>query len=377
MSSPGSASVTPRLSPKAAVCVLLAPAAVFFAVLWATHTRSPILDDFDYLFPFAVQFQKTAGLGHKLLLLVTTQVGAYKAVSVYALLELQLAVLGHLSFPFMIVLGNLTIAGIFAVIARNLLRLGAVRRNLLFLLPVSLLIFNLNDAELLNWAVAGISPPMLVLLALLSIHFLVHPDRSAKNIVLAAAAACLASFTVINGLLLWPVGVLFLLLEERRPLRWVVWLAAAALTGFVCFFHYQTAGLTVPSSVASKLLFFAMLCGGAIENMHHRPLPYISLAIGVFGIGAFVTACVSRFDRRSPFVLYSMLWVVLTGLMIATARASMGVTVSLSSRYKIYCDLLLIFSYAFLSGPVRAIRCADEARLGRWSRCRGGHFCCG
>ena len=55
----------------------------------------------------------------------------------------------------------------------------------------------------------------------------------------------------------------------------------------------------------------------------------------------------TRYDKLNPYAFYAMLWVMLTALVVANARVGMGMQLSLSSRYKIYCDLLLVFCYMY------------------------------
>jgi hypothetical protein len=91
-----------------------------------------------------------------------------------------------------------------------------------------------------------------------------------------------------------------------------------------------------------------MFCGSVLENMHHRPVPYVSAAIGLGVLAVFVHAVRTRYDRRNAFFFYAAVWILLTGLVVANARTALGMELSLSSRYKIYCDLLLVFCYEYL-----------------------------
>jgi hypothetical protein len=339
--------------------LVLLPAVAAYAVLWRCYTAVPIIDDYPELFVFAIGFTKAQGLVAKLGLLFTAQVGPYKLLLDHGLVALQLLLTGHMDLPVMIVLGNLMPIGIFALLWRHAEKNNTpARSRLLLLLPVSLLVFSMNYAETLDWAMIGLQHPAVIFFSMAALHFLVQ--HSGKSFVLACGLAMLASATSANGLLLWPVGLLYLLLHDRRPARLLGWCAAIAVTVFAYFFRFQPEGLSVQGTVAGKLMFFTMFCGGAMENMHHKPLPYLSLAIGAGVLLVIADAVRTRFDRRNPFVFFTAVWLLCTAIVVANGRAAMGLELSLSSRYKIFCDVLLACCYLYLLDRMAGLK------LQRW-----------
>jgi hypothetical protein len=328
------------------VALVLLPMAMTYLLLAWVYTAVPVIDDYPHIFAFALNFHRAPTLAAKLGLIFTTQVGPYKLIFDHALVSLQLLVFKRLNFPALIFLGNLTPLGIFAVVGKNA-ELGQ-RRRWILLLPVSLLVFGLNYAETLDWAISGLQQPMVILFSLAAIHFLVKAEADDWDLVWACGLGVLASTTYANGMIVWPVGLVFLLLQRRR-VGWLVgWGLAFVAMLMVYLYRYQPAAATAHGAIAKKVVFFVMFCGGALENMHHRPVPYVSVAIGLVALAVFVHAVRTRYDRRNAFFFYSTVWVLLTGVVVANARTAMGMQLSLSSRYKIYCDLLLIFCYEYL-----------------------------
>jgi len=339
--------------------LVMLPAAVAYAILWRCFTALPIIDDYPELFVFAIGFTKAHGWMAKLGLLFTAQVGPYKLLVDHGLVALQLLLTGHMDLPVMIVLGNLMPIGIFVLLWRHADRGHApARSQWLLLLPVSLLVFSMNYAETLDWAMIGLVHPAVIFVSMAALHCLVQ--RSAKSFAVACGLGVLASATSPNGLLLWPVGLVYLLLHDRRPGRLLGWCAAIAVAAFGYFFRFQPEGLSAHATVAAKLIFFTMFCGGAMENMHHRPLPYISLVVGAAVVLVATDALRTRYDRRNPFVFFTAAWLLCTALVVANGRAAMGLEVSLSSRYKIFCDVLLACCYLYLLDR------AAEPRRRRW-----------
>lgn len=335
--------------------LVLSPVFVSYIVLARWYTAVPVIDDYQHIFAFALPFYKAPSLAAKLGLIFTTQVGPYKLIFDHALVGLQLLVFGRLDFPVLIFLGNLTPLGILVVLCRN--AVGGRRgeeRWLVLLLPVSLLLFGLNYAETLDWAISGLQQPMVILFSLAAIHFLVKAESSTWDMTWACGFGVLASMTYANGMIVWPVGLVFLLLQDRRRGRLIGWGSVFVAMLGVYLYRYRPNAASTHVALVKKIVFFVMFCGSALENMHHWPLPYVSVAIGLATLAVFVHAVRKRYDRRSAFFFYSTVWVLLTGIVVANARTAMGLELSLSSRYKIYCDLLLIFCYEYLLDRVLA-----------------------
>jgi hypothetical protein len=353
------------------VVLVLLPAAVAYAILVWLYTPVPIIDDYWHIFSFAIDFEKAPTLAAKAALVMTTQVGPYKLILDHVIIGAELLLTGRISFLFLIVLGNLTPLALLWILWVNTPREKFEgRARMLVLLPVSLLLFSLNYAETLNWAISGIQQPMVILLSIAAIHFLVRAKDRAKDNSRDFAWACgfglLASAAYANGMLVWPVGVVYLVLRGRRAwMQTVVWCAVFAASTVVYVWGYKPDGLVAHSSLWSKVLFLEMFCGGALENMHHRPVPYVSVVIGVAVLAVFLRAARTRYDKRNPFFFYSAVWLLLTGAVVANARIAMGMQLSLSSRYKIYCDLLLIFCYEYLLD--RFARTVRARRVLQWS----------
>jgi hypothetical protein len=339
--------------------LVLLPVAVFYAVLARCFTAVPILDDYEQIFVFALQFARQPTLAGKFGLLFTTQVSAYKLIFEHLLAGMQIVLFGHMNFTVLVWICNLTPAGIFLVLWRHVEadRAPAVRRVLL-LLPVGLLLFSLNWAETLDWAACGLQEQVVILFALAALHFLVKSDGSGRDGLAALVCGMLATSAFPNGMLVWPVGLVFLLLQwhegSRRWGRLALWCTGFAASLGAYLYHYQKVGIVSKGTLPAKLMYAVMFCGSAIENMHHRPVPYVSVVIGLAVLAVFGHAAYTRYDRRNPFAFYATLWMLLTSLVVANARVGFGLNQSLSSRYKIYCDVLLILLYVYLLDRFRA-----------------------
>jgi hypothetical protein len=141
----------------------------------------------------------------------------------------------------------------------------------------------------------------------------------------------------------------FLLLLMRRQGRPIALWTACFSTAFGLYLYRYTFiqladhGTHVP--LIDKLQFFVLFVGGAAENQHRFPVKNGALVLGLLILAVFAYAWRKGFRKTQPFAFYTTLWVLLTAAVVAEGRSGGGITTSLTGRYKIYSDLLLIFCY--------------------------------
>jgi hypothetical protein len=324
------------------------PILFFYAALFRQMRNVPMLDDYPVFLGFILNFKQTPHLGAKLLLLLTTQHFEYKLVVAEAIAAIQWVITGKVNFLFLIFLGNLATLGMLWLYWRNCFTSQAdLTRRMLLFLPIVYLLFSLNYAEAVDLAEFGLQIGATIFFTLVSIHFLIRPGRVALS--LACVFALLACLSNANSLMLAPVGLLALL-HRRKLSHFAAWTTTFALALAIYCYHYVPARMAADGAHVTlfhKLIFWLSFLGGATENMSRFPIKGLAIAVGLFGCVLFVWAWRTRFDRSQPFTFYATLWCLLTAVMVAVGRSGMGITLSLSLRYKVYSDLLLIFCYVF------------------------------
>ena len=332
----------------AALAAISFPIALFYAALFREMRNLPMLDDYPVFLGFILHLKQAPRLGSKLLLFLTTQHFEYKLIVPEAIATLQCALTGHVNFEFLIVLGNLAVLGLLWLLWRNCFATEHnLTRRLILFLPICYLLLSLNYAEAVDLAEFGLQIGLTIFLAFASVHFLIRPDRRA--LLLACLCALLASLCNANGLLLAPIGLL-ILWPRRKPLHFSLWIVTLTLAAGIYAFHYvrptmAADGMHTP--LPQKTLFYLSFLGAAVENMSRFPIKCAAIALGLLCIAIFVHAGRTRFYRSNPFTFYTTLWCLLTAVMVTQGRSGLGIALSLSLRYKIYSDLLLIFCYIY------------------------------
>ena len=137
-------------------------------------------------------------------------------------------------------------------------------------------------------------------------------------------------------------------------LRIAAWTVLFPITLALYLYHYTRPAPLPHIAFIWKVLFFFSFTGGAVENMHGRPIPNLAILVGLAIVAVFIDAIRTHYRLTNPFAFYATVWIFLSAMLVASVRIALGLQLSLSGRYKIYCDLLLIFCYAYLALRIRS-----------------------
>jgi hypothetical protein len=331
----------------AALLACALPVVCVYAILLREMRDVPLLDDYHAVLEFVLTLRQLPTHGSRLLWVIAAQHSEYKLIFEHIIIAADWALTGRIHLEFLIVLGNLLMLGILWVLWKNYFadEPNLTRRLFLFL-PICCLLFQLNYVDTLDWAMCGLVTIPVVLFSLASLHCLIR-----QRLGLACLFALLACFSSINAFLVAPVGLLVLL--TRRHWRQVaLWTASFCIAFGLYLYRYTVIhlpdhGTHVP--LADKLLFWVLFLGGAAENQHRFPVKNGALVLGLLLLAIVAYAWRKGFRKTYPFAFYGTLWVLLTAAVVAEGRSGGGIATSLTGRYKIYSDLLLVFGYFALA----------------------------
>ena len=164
---------------------------------------------------------------------------------------------------------------------------------------------------------------------------------------LVAAIGCgfLASYSIANGLLIWPVGLLFLLVRGARRSLMVAWTIASLVLGGAYFYRFALApGTQTAAHDLAGLYRFASYAVTALGAPLGAGSVDWSRAAGL-ALASAVAAIVWSWQRRGLPALREeaipaalILFALLSCAMIAFGRVASG-TPPLESRYIVYSSL--------------------------------------
>lgn len=213
------------------------------------------------------------------------------------------------------------------------------------LLPViSVLAFSLSQWQ--NWFLGWQLQEFLNLFAVVgAVLMLSRPELRRRHVLGAAALGIVATFSFANGILVWGVGIVMLLIVQpaphiRRTRVTAVWLAAALSVITVYLYGYRTPTYHPPMSAV-----WAHLLDYPVYVFVYLGQPVINWSLpGAAGAGAIGLACWAGLlawlyaGRRIPAQLLAPylglgLYSVGSAAVTGVARVGFGTAQALSSRY--------------------------------------------
>lgn len=274
---------------------LLAIVGSYFFLFAQNALNLPMGDDLVVISQFLLKWDQATLLSQKWTALSENFID-HRLVFTRLAALLTRQVLGSLDFRGVMLIGNLCLIGLLWL---YWLVLDGRRKPLWLLLPVAFILFNPLAYEGNFWAIASTNYMPVCFLALLSMYGIAlsaqatNPWHRAGLFGLGTFGAVAASFTFANGLFVWPIGLVVLLLQKR--LRAVAaWLLLTALTGVVyandfAYDNHPDVLGNVLTNAGNIVLSFCALVGAtansndAIHALGPADIPSILLGAALTG----------------------------------------------------------------------------------------------
>ena len=274
---------------------------------------------------------------------------------------------GHLNFRVLSFCGNLSVLFLFGFLARGYLR---QRGKWYLLVPVAFFIFNFQSYSGIFMTIMSMQYQMVIFLSVACFYFL--SERSSTFLILAILIAYVDTFSMGNGMMVWPSGVILLLFQQRWK-ETVLWTFAGAVSIYLYFYgHDFVQGNDKAFAYISEypfrtvIVFFTML-GGDFDILPHMGftrrmvVPTLTgfVQFLIFAIWFVGILCTSPFwSRRIPFWikqkfvkfpsiqnednrwnafwLGTLIYVMISMLLVVVFRTRFDPHIILGSTYKMY-----------------------------------------
>lgn len=200
----------------------------------------------------------------------------------------------------------------------------------------------------------------LVLLALAVVVVVLDRDElGVSTLAIAVIAAVIGSFSSLQGLLIWPLGLVLIFYRRRARPVVIAWIIAACATTALYYYHMDIhAGTALPSSLTHHSIFPILFAIFAIGDVLGVPIKPGGSNVGIllFGLAIVVLAaaalklCGLGPDRTSARpVGATLIWFgLLFSIVVAVGRHGLGYWGASSSGYTIYNVWILIGVYMVL-----------------------------
>lgn len=348
----------------------IVPFVIFCLFLGYFAVNIPQGDDFELVLHFLTKYQEENGGFLKKLSLITDQFVEHRLFYTRFVVLLQYWLSGNVSFYLIILIGNLSLVGIFIICWRQL---HFLNYPIYFLLPISLLLFQpCYSYDGVLWPAATLAYNSVSFFAILTVHWV--STQRALHFKLAIISAAFCTYTFGNGFLILGI-VAFMLAFQKRWKELFVW----ATFTIIIFLFYFTGYETLSSRnkpfhnltqhfefIAINLLVFL---GGALnwselwpKNLSSSDLP--SIIAGAFVLivfGYIIVNFLKAFTHTSKaetvsdasqwrlhyFLIGSLSFFVLTGLLLCLSRVDKDTILMHINRYRVHSVVALAITYIY------------------------------
>ncbi len=212
---------------------------------------------------------------------------------------------------------------------------------LLIFLPVSIVVFSFRQYHPILFGFAC-HIYFMVLGVVAAVSFLDFSRKLDPWFALSLLSGIVASFSFVVGLMVWPAGLVQIIISERkRKLPGVLsWCFVGTLAWIFYFYDY------VKPSWHPALEYFAVDPWGTIAyfltligspfsfiGIHYAMAAAMGVVVLLIGAAVFVHACRGRILRRNGVWLSFIAFAVLSSVANTIGRAGFGVELALGSRY--------------------------------------------
>lgn len=332
---------------------IFVPPILFYWMFFRYTTNIPINDDYKAILDFLNKCVETDSYKEKLLL-IFSQHNEHRIVYDRIWTILIYKIFGQVNFNYLSLIGNLSLFGYFIIYAK---KIREINRNYLYLIPLSVLIFNISFNENMTFAMATLSNTTGLFFSILSLYFITKTKISKKGFILSLIFLFLSVFTQGSGLFLIPI--LFLILLYRKQKKFLIYFLIFIILILLVYFTGYEKPLNSSSILDSILFFksksvlfaFAFLGNGfnyylIFTNELNDSIIFTSI-IGFILFTIYLYSIKTKYYQRNLFAFSMMTLFVVTAFLTGFTRSQLGIETAGSSRYRINGVMFFLSLYIF------------------------------
>ncbi|MEZ0482910.1 hypothetical protein [Fibrella aquatica] len=325
-------------------------------VLWYAYDF-PYMDDYPVVVDFLNRLPAAETISAKTALLLE-QNNFHRLVLAKFIAWLNVALTGSVDFRVMQYVGLLALLGTSWLLYRSAEASGSIvdaphyqytteagaewRSASMLQLPVLFLLFQFQGWNIAFWSIVAASNVTAPALALLAFYL---ANRRCEG--WAIGIALIALFTNGNGILVLPILLLGWLFQRRW--RWALGTLLITIPALLYYFHdYQNPSASSLSQLLSPaklthLLALDTAFLGAIA--YHPAVAWLPILLGSATIIWATYLLLTRYDQTNPTLFWLLIFLHLTGLMLAVNRIQNDTSIVFASRYRNITALHMAATY--------------------------------
>jgi hypothetical protein len=247
----------------------------------------------------------------------------------------------------------LSLATTLLILGMYLQRSGYSTNTLVKFIPIAWLLFNFRQWENILWGFQ-IQIYLCVLGFVASIHMLEEAKKIDKNILLAIFFGIMSSFSFINGLFVWLVGIAYLFFVKRIKENFsLVWIYTGILVWSIYFYNWikpqqHPSLLFMIKNPIISMTFFFVNIGSPLSFEKYRAFG-IGILLLIFILPTFVILVKEKIIKEEAKWMSMILFSLFSSFSLMIGRSAFGIEYGLSSRYVTITSLGIIGIYLISS----------------------------
>ncbi|MEA5258846.1 hypothetical protein VB264_13700 [Arcicella aquatica] len=329
------------------------PILLFFYTFIIYAVNIPFLDDFTFFSFIPILYNNSNGFNK--ISVFFSQHNEHRILTDRVVALLIYAIKGNVDYEWMMLVGNSFLVGILVIYFKVFQQLNL---SFKYFVSLSFLIFNTQIFENSFWGMASVQNYGVILFVLILFYLISSSKRN--YFYFSFIIAFLATYTSGNGILGSIVASILLLLQNRIKDCLIFSVFSLFLLGSYFYGYISPPTINYFNGVTSKdiLIGFFSFLGAALDIFRNYSFRYIFTTsagfIAFLGIGFFFRTSIFRSKLFYPnkalnqvelFILGSILFILVTTVIVVITRVNFGQNSLLASRYRLYSILLFINLY--------------------------------
>lgn len=311
------------------------PFIVFGYYVLKFSVNIPMHDDYNRILGFINSFITSEGWKEKARLLLLQQQGENRSVFLKAQFLVQYWLFGEVNFQVLLFLGNFAYLSVVAILIYQCHKMGFSKSQLL---PIPYLMLGLVSSDNITF----VSGQVYIWGLLFSLLFFI--TLTSRRVLWSNALYTISIYTMAGGLILYPLGIMFLLMKKWwRDLKWFLVLSTPFT--LLYFYKYERPG-HIPR-MEDAFIHFHQTIQAFFAFIGNAMFSYdVALITGIIAVLTLITIVTVTFDN-ADFLFLSSVWILIMSILVALGRSSIELGIGqLPPRYAIYS--LFAFSLIFI-----------------------------
>ena len=262
---------------------------------------------------------------------------------------------GSIDYRWLMWIGNFTLLGVLFIFFKIFQKQNI---SIAYFVPIPFILFQLQLWENTFWGMAAIQN-FGVIFFILTLIYLISSEKRI-HFYIAIFVAFLATYTSGNGITVFPICIVLLILQKRFK-DIFLFSSVSLILVFLYFYQYKFPennpsmdGIGIGKIVTGFFIFLGSVFD-LIPNISQNIKITIILGFILFITGSIISVYLilnsklfnkqRNLNHTELFILGSILFLIGTAIVVTATRLSYGIEGLLTSRYKIYSILLLITIY--------------------------------